>query len=210
MNANEIQAWFERNISLDTTVSSQQLLAHYEVHRDRYRTNTMVRWEHVVVNVDQCSSRNAAIANANYLKNKAMGLPVDPPAGFSRESVDIFTKGWTDVTAIDPMVIRDTLRSLRPGQVSKPIEDKNRIHVVRVLERQEQAVAPLQSVAEQIRKEILSERKQAMEVRVLSQLRAQSKIWTVFDSAAGGRKTEDNPSDQAREKEQNATPTSFE
>ena len=210
MNANEIQAWFERNVSLDTTVSSQQLLAHYEVHRDRYRTNTKVRWEHVVVNVDQCSSRNAAIANANYLKNKAMGLPVEPPAGFSRESVDIFTKGWSDVTAIDPMVIRNTLRSLRPGQVSNPIEDKNRIHVVRVLERQEQAVAPLHSVAEQIRKEILSERKQAMEVRVLSQLRAQSKIWTVFDSAAGGRKTEDNPSDQAREMEQNAIPTSFE
>ena len=51
-----------------------------------------------------------------------------------------------------------------------------------MLERQEDRFIPLPLAADRIVSEILSERRTASELRFLSQVRAQSKIWTVFDT----------------------------
>jgi len=183
LNSSEIRSWFEHNVNIEQSISPSEILAYYEVHRDQFRAGAKARWEQIHIDIDQCDSRADAIAVATYLMSMANRIKVESPAAFHRDLVNTKTQGWSDCSTSEPALLRSSLRTLKIGQISQPIEDGDRVYLVRVLERQNETVKPLSAVADQVKKEILAERKRSAEMRLLAQLRAQSKIWTVFDSA---------------------------
>ena len=178
----EIQSWFERRLQLDTQISSQELLAYYEINKEKFRTPQKVRWERLTVKTDECSSREAALAIATYLRNRSLRMDVEPPAEFSRDKIETQTNGWTDLNSVKLESERTAIKQLQPGQVSNTIESADGVHLVRLLERQGEGYQPITSVVEQIRSAILADRRRAAELRLIGTLRAQSQIWTVFDS----------------------------
>ncbi len=178
----EIQSWFERRVPIDTNISSQELSAYYEVHRNRFRTPMRVRWEHITVHIEECSNRESATAIATYLRNRVLGLEVVPPSELSRDKMLLQTNGWTDVATVEPVLFRPSLKQLQAGQISQIIETPDELHLIRVLERQDEGYVPLPTVAEPIRNDILNDRRRAAELRLIAQLRSQSRIWTVFDT----------------------------
>jgi hypothetical protein len=183
LSPQEIQAWFERRIQIAPDVSSQELLAYYEVNRERYRVPLRLRWEQISVLIDECSNRESANGIAAFLRNRALGVPVEPPTDFSKDKIETEIHPWTEMTSVDPAPLRSALRNLQPGQVSQAIDSQGKLHLLRVLERQEEGYLPLPFVVDRIRIEILGERKRSAELRLIGQLRSQSQIWTVFDAA---------------------------
>lgn len=182
LSPQEIQAWFERRIQIAPDVLSQELLAYYEVNRERYRVPMKLRWEQISVLVNECSNRESANKIAAFLRNRALGVPIEPPTDFSKDNIETEIHQWTEITSVDPAPLRSALRNLQPGQVSQAIDAKGKLHLLRVLERQEEGYLPLPVVVDRIRVEILSERKRTAELRLIGQLRSQSQIWTVFDA----------------------------
>jgi hypothetical protein len=182
LSPEEAQAWFERHIQFDTQISPQELLAYYEINKEKFRLPQSVRWERVTVKTERCSSHESALAIASYLRNRSLGINVEPPAEFSKDKVETQISGWSDVSSIQSDGERSALKLLQPGQVSSIIESSEGLHLVRLLERHDDGYQPISSVADGIRNEILMNRKHAAELRLIGQLRSQSKIWTVFDS----------------------------
>lgn len=185
----EIQSWFERRLQLDAQISSQELLAYYEVNKEQFRTPQRVRWERLTVKVEECSSREAALAIATYLRNRSLRMDVEAPAEYSRDKIDTQTNGWTDLASIKLESERNALKQLQPGQVSSAIESSEGVHLIRLLERQGEGYQPVTAVVDLIRSAILADRRRAAELRLMGQLRSQSQIWTVFDSPT--RSTQD-------------------
>ena len=177
----EIQAWFERQLKLDMSISSQQLLAHYEVNRERYRLPIRLRWECSRVLVDRCENREEALAVAAYVRNRAIGGQMAAPTGLSREQVSAETHEWSELEHIEPPQVRNALRNLQNGQVSSILEQEDQLLLLRMLERSEAEYLALPVVADRIRSEILVERRETAEMKFLAQLRADSNISTVFD-----------------------------
>ncbi|MEQ1827655.1 MAG: peptidylprolyl isomerase, partial [Pirellula sp.] len=188
-SAQEIQAWFESRLHVDAQITSQELFAYYEIHREQFRIASRVRWERMTVKVDECSTHDVAVAIAAYLRNRSLGIAVDPPAEFSRDKIDVHTHGWTEVESVKPSFERSALKHLPIGQVSNTMESDGDLHLLRVLERHEDGYLPLPTVVDRIRNEILSERKRAAEFRLIGLLRSQSQIWTVFDSPIQSNKS---------------------
>lgn len=186
----EIQSWFERQLQLETTISSQELLAHYEINKEKFRIPTRVRWERLSVKIADCSSHEVAFAIATYLRNRTLGINVEPPPEYSRDKVETKTNGWTDLASIKSESERTALKQLQPGQVSNTLESSEGLHLVRLLERQDEGYESISSVVDRIRSEILIERKRAAEFRLIAQLRSQSEIWTVFDSPIPSNKVQ--------------------
>ena len=178
----EIQSWFERRLQIDTQISSQELLASYEINKEKFRVPQRVRWERLTVKTEACSTHEVALAIATYLRNRSLGSNVEPPHEFSREKIESQTYGWTELASVRTEGERSALKQLQPGQVSNVIETSDGLHLVRLLERHEEGFQPITSVVDRIRNEILVERKRAAEFRMIGQLRSQSQIWTVFDS----------------------------
>lgn len=189
MSPEEIQAWFERRIAIDANIPSSEILAHYEVHKDRFRVPARVRWERASVVLDECPNREVGLKIANYLRNRSAGIQVETPAEFARDRVEMQTYGWTELASLEPVAVRATLKQLPAGQVSTLVETPDEIHVLRVLERQDEGYFPLPAVADRIRSDIINERKKAAGLRAIAQLRSQSQIWTVFDVPAASTGT---------------------
>ena len=187
----EIQSWFERRLQLDTQISSQELLAYYEIHKEKFRSPQRVRWERLTVKGQACSNHESALAIATYLRNRSLGLDVEPPAEFSRDKIEIQTNGWTDLANIKLESERSALKQLQPGQISNTIESSDDVHLVRLLERQGEGYQPVTSVVDLIRNAILADRKRAAELRLIGQLRSESQIWTVFDPPIRSNKDQD-------------------
>lgn len=178
----EAQKWFERNLYYEKLISSQELLAYYEVNKERFRLPSRVRWERITVKAEKCSSRQAAFEIAAYLRSRALGVTVNPPAEFSKEKIESQIGGWTELASIPSETERLALKQLRPGGISNPVETRDGWFLVRLLERSDDGYQPVALVADRIRYEILAERKRAAELRLIGTLRSQSQIWTVFDS----------------------------
>ncbi len=178
----EIQSWFERRLQMDTQISSQELLAYYEINKEKFRVPQKVRWERLTVKNEVCSTHEVAFAIATYLRNRSLGINVEPPAEFSRDKVATQTNGWTELASINSESERSALKQLQPGQISNTFESSEGMHLVRLLERQGEGYQPITSVVDRIRSEIIMDRKSAAEYRLIGQLRSQSQIWTVFDS----------------------------
>ncbi len=182
LSPEEIQSWFERRLQIDTQISSQELMAYYEVNKEKFRTPQRVRWERLTVKLEECSSHEAALAIATYLRNRSLRMDVEPPVEYSRDKIETQNNGWTDVASIKLESERSALNQLQPGQVSSTIESSDGVHLIRLLERQGEGYQQVTAVVESIRNAILADRRRAAELRLMGQLRSQSQIWTVFDS----------------------------
>lgn len=182
MPPSEVELWFDKNLPLDHFVSATEISSYYEVNLPRYQSATRVRWEKVSVSVDQSGSLEAATRIATFLIHKANGTPVTPPAEMNADCVETEVFGWTDLGEDMPARLTTPLSQLPIGAVSQVIQENRHLVLLRVLERREAEKLPLSVVAESIRQEILQQRRETAEAKLIAQLRGRSRIWTVFDA----------------------------
>lgn len=182
VSPSEVELWFTKNLPLDHFVSATEISSFYEVNMPRYQSPTKVRWEKVSISVELSGSLDAATRIATFLTHKANGTPVAPPSEMNADCVETEIFGWTDLGDDMPSRLAMPLSQLPVGAVSQIIQEKGNLILLRVLERRDAEKLPLSAVAESIRQEILQQRRETAEAKLIEQLRGRSRIWTVFDA----------------------------
>jgi hypothetical protein len=177
-------AWLKGNIRVDETVTQEQLIACYRANWTRFEQPAAVRYEQLTAPVDRFASRDEAKAAIEVMRNRALGIP-QPPFGTSRtKAVEAKTFDWTRKDQIPSARIAQMLFTMPIGAISEVIEGTDGWRVLRVLERHGAGPAPLESVADAVRLEILRERHDYLEEAYMRQLRGRARIWTAFDQSS--------------------------
>jgi hypothetical protein len=177
-------AWLKGNIRVDETVTQEQLIACYRANWTQFQQPAAVRYEQLMAPMDQFASRDEAKAAIEYLRNRSLGIP-QPPFGANRtKAVEARTFDWTRKDQVPSARIAQALFTMPIGAISEVIEETDGWRVLRVLERHGAGPAPLASVAQEVRQEILRERRDYLEEAYLRQLRGRARIWTAFDQSS--------------------------
>jgi hypothetical protein len=177
-------AWLKENLRVDETVSEVQLAACYRANMPMFRRPAEVRYEQLMAPMEKFSSRDEARSAIEYVRNRALGIP-QPPFGASRmKAVEAKTVDWTRKDQVPSPTLAKTLFTLPIGAISEVIEDEDGWRVLRVLERQVAGPAPLELVVEEVRRQIIKERREYLQESYLRQLRSRARIWTAFDPAS--------------------------
>ncbi len=185
----EIQSWIGRKIVFDTNIQPQHILAYYEINKQRYRVPARLRWERLSVIIDRCNNREHANTIMQYLRIRALGGSTPPPEEFTREAVESQSYDWMDLMEVESAAMQSILVDLPIGKLSHTMEHNHQLHLVRVLERTPADYLPLPVVADRIRSEILSERRELALAQFISQLRSQSQIRIALDPPSNSNKT---------------------
>lgn len=181
-STSEVRLWFERQVQADTYISATELASSYELNAPRFLTPARVRWERIIVYSDRCPSSDSASKFIEFLAARANGIETPPPAGFSPDFIETEVHGWTDISSQRATKYADLLRMIPVGKTSQVIREGNQLMLFRILERREESRIPLSEAAETIRAEILQQRREAAELKLLTKLWSQSRVWTVFDA----------------------------
>jgi hypothetical protein len=180
-SSSEIQLWFDRQVQADSYISATELASFYELNAPRFQTPARVRWERIIVDADSCPSPEAASKFIEYLAARANGIETSPPSDFSADLIETEVHGWTDVSSERSTSYAHLLRLIPVGKTSQVIRENNLLMLFRVLERREESRIPLSESADIIRSEIMQQRREAAELKLLARLWSQSRVWTVFD-----------------------------
>ena len=179
----EVADWFQRHTTPDPEVTLQELDEYYRRNYKRQDNSPRVRWERVSVYTDAFASRDDAWAAISAIRQRALGAKGTKPVSDPRQ-VETKIMAWTAAHQITSPLLRQTVQNLPVGQLSSILEEGGGFHVIRVLERQSAAQVALREMENQLRTEILEQRRLQAELRLLRELRANSRIWTVFQESS--------------------------
>jgi hypothetical protein len=173
--------WFERQVQADSYISATELASFYELNAPRFQTPPRVRWERIIVYANRCPSPDAASKIIEFLAERANGIESSPPSDFSPDWIETEVHGWTDVSSERSPGYANLLRQIPVGKTSQVIRENNQLMLFRILERREESRIPLSEAADTIRSEIMQQRREVAELKLLARLWSQSRVWTVFD-----------------------------
>lgn len=177
-------AWYEEALPVEEEISMLELTQYYQENQGRFQTPARVRWERISAFVGGFRSREEAFAVMQSFRARAQGFPV-AEVPFSRQVVQIDTMEWTTRGDVESKVVGDTLFSLPVGKLSPILDEGDKLHLVRVLERQTAGTKPFEEVSDGLRAELLQRRVSEAERQYVARLRQVSQVATVFDSGPG-------------------------
>jgi hypothetical protein len=176
--------WLAHVARTEELVSRQELYHYYRTHSDRYRKPSAIRWEHTFAPYENFSRREQAEGAIQFLRNAALGMPNASSAPKNLGAVEARTYGWTQREDLPSPALGQWLFSMPMGKLSPAIHDEQGVHLVRVLEHRPAVQIPLEEAADEIRQEIVRQRRETAERAYLRTLRRQAQIWTLFDEGA--------------------------
>ncbi|MCY2995262.1 MAG: peptidylprolyl isomerase [Planctomycetota bacterium] len=173
--------WLRRQIDVPDTCSRQELFAHYRANFPKYQEATQFRWEQMSARFDRFASQEQAVAAIGYLRSSLLHEPSVPPQNVNLNALEVRTVASTDGEDLPGGVLAQALLTQPVGSVSPILRDVNGLHVVRVLQRIEPGVKPLEEVADAVRQGVLQERRELAMQTVLQGLRRRATIRTLPD-----------------------------
>lgn len=190
----QLPQWLAERLDVDTYVSMFELTRYYESQRERFLTPPQLRWERITVAKKMFAERDDARTVMTYLRSRALGKEVARPL-FDRRAVETETHDWTKLEDMASPQLGRVLFQMPVGVMSSIIEDEEFLHTVRVLEKHSAGTIAFDEVADTLRREIVAKRKSEAERLFVAQLRADARIWTVYDDeSAAARPSADRPS----------------
>ncbi|WP_437203922.1 peptidylprolyl isomerase [Planctomicrobium sp. SH664] len=181
------EQYVKSKIGEDSTVTRAELLEIYESKKQKaYAQPTRVKWQQLQIMVGPGSSKEAA-----QEKMAAAQARLKAGASFTEVvktcSEGPFAQGggewdWTQPESIAHPELRKALETLRAGETSGVISSPNSLQIVKILDRQEAGYKPFGDVQEEIRQEIIQERRVAKAKEVIDELMAKAEIEILFET----------------------------
>lgn len=186
---NVVQFWVRQQVNYEPEVTHEDMISYYQQHRAEFTTPGRVRWEELVVRFDQFPTREAAEAAIADMGNAVLteGRPLAEVAKAKSQGVTASSGGvrdWATRGSLASQVLNDALFVLPVGQMSRILADQRGLMIVRVLERQDDAVKSFHDAQGEIREKI---RKQKVEQQIqeyLAKLKQRIPVWTIYDGPA--------------------------
>ncbi|MES3006358.1 MAG: SurA N-terminal domain-containing protein [Pseudomonadota bacterium] len=144
----------------EVEVSDEGVLAQYEIERSASSAATQRRAAHILLEVNSTVSQEQAIAQATALKTRldqgedfaAVALEASNDTASAQSGGDI---GYSDGSAFPPE-LEEALATMEVGQVSSPVVSEFGVHLVKLTEYDVNEFAPLEEVADRIRRDLSS------------------------------------------------------
>jgi len=175
--------WVQEQMQSDLEITYSDLVSYYQANREEFNRKAETTWEHLMIRHSlQPSKRDgwAAIARmgnealtgsfAKVAKEKSHG-PTSAEGG----------RRTYPTKSILSSEIESAIKELPVGQMSPIIEDFRGFHIIRVVERRPEGIAPFLEVQDDIEKKIKLARAKVREDEYLAKLRRNFHVWTVFD-----------------------------
>lgn len=185
----ELAKFYERskaNEQLAPTVTRAQLIAEYNSRKKDYFVDEKVRWQQISVKYAQQGGKPEALNKMKEIIQKlATGESFETLAREYSNGPTASSGGnwdWMNPESYAESVISDNLKTLPERKISHVIEGKESYHLVRVLKRNQARTISFEEVQEDLKKELIQNRKKEAFEKVYEELRAQADIQTIFDS----------------------------
>lgn len=149
-------------------VSAEDIDVYYKTHQEEFRTPEMVKARHILVKVDKTApeeAKKAAKEKAEGLLKRLKGgedfakiaaeFSDDPGSKAKGGDLGFFPKGRM-VPEFEKAAF-----SLKPGELSDVVETPFGFHIIKVDEKKESTLEPLDKVKDKIRDKILADRRKA-------------------------------------------------
>ena len=159
-----MKEYLMKKVMKDVSVSEDDVKRYYNENEAKYTTPLQVRVRHMLIKVPFGSSseekkkaREKAEGILGWLKK---GERFEKLAEAYSEDLDSKAKGGElgyFSRGRMPKAFEDTAFSMKPGQVSEPIETDYGYHIIEVQDRKEARTIPLEEVKESIRKQLTDE-----------------------------------------------------
>jgi parvulin-like peptidyl-prolyl isomerase len=166
-------------------VTHQELLDYYQGHVADYYIPAKARFEILTVKFSNFSDRAAAQRAIVEMGNAVFfGAPFAAVAKKHSQEPRASDGGyydWVSPGGLASKPIDRAVFSLQVDRLSQIIEDDNGYHIVHVLERKEAGQVSFQEAQPDIKIAIENQRRAAEQQKYLADLRARSKVWTIFD-----------------------------
>lgn len=178
-------AMFQK-VGTNKDVSFDEMVAYYEENVEDFRVPTRSRWQQVTIRFDRFSNKfEAGQAIAQIGNDLFFGAPFEAVAKRSSHGSNAEEGGYYDWTQWGDFKIsreiNEAVFSLPPSELSQIIEDTEGLHIVRVIERQDEHVIPFREAQVSIKESIQTKRRTKAINEYLVNLQAEIPVWTIYD-----------------------------
>lgn len=168
-------------------VTHEDMLDYYKKHQAEYYIPAKARFEMLTARFSRFNGdKNAAKEHIIAMGNAVIlgGTPF--PAVARKQSHDPHSDegglyDWVTPGGLASKPIDQAIFTIEVDKLSQIIEDDQGYHIVHVLERKPAGQVAFEEAQENIRKSIDSARKTAEQQKFFAELKARTKVWTIYD-----------------------------
>jgi parvulin-like peptidyl-prolyl isomerase len=177
--------WIRKEVNYDPEVTHQEMLDYYQEHREEYLVKGRVNWEELAVRFDKFATKDAAYQAIAQMGNDVFaGRPFAEVAKASSQGITADqggARGWTNQGSLASETLDGVLFTMRPGTLSRILEDDRGFCIVRVIAREDASYKNFVDVQTEIRDKIKKEKVDRGVKEYLAKVRSQTPVWTIFD-----------------------------
>jgi parvulin-like peptidyl-prolyl isomerase len=173
------------NINMKPEVSHDEMLTFYDDNLEKYDFPSRAKFEVLMVMKSKFESKDEAYAaickmgDEVYFGANFAAVAKRESQGFNAEKGGKFE--WTPQGALASKALEEAIFTIELRKLSKVIEDNRGFYIVRVLEREEAGRKAFSDVQEEIRKEIVRDKQKKQYTELMTRIKDETRIWTVFD-----------------------------
>lgn len=159
-----VRYFLSQKVQTEPTVNLDEMLAYYEEHREDYHRDARCRWEELMLRFDRCSDRERAKEQMVEIGNQVVyGATFAAVAEKSSHGFTAHRGGaydWTTKGSLVNKTIDTALFELPLNELSDIIESDLGLHIIRVIEREDERFVPFVDVQIEIKEKLASEKRE--------------------------------------------------
>jgi hypothetical protein len=173
-------------------VTHEEMLDYYEKHQAEYYIPAKARFEILTARFSRFGGDKQAAQNHIVMMGNEVLLGGVPFAAVARKhsqephASEGGKYDWVTPGGLASKPVDQAIFSIEVDKLSQVIEDDLGYHIVHVLERKPAGRVSFLEAQEDIRKAIESARRSAEQQKFFAELKARTKIWTIYDSPVDG------------------------
>jgi hypothetical protein len=193
------QQVIQQKIDTDPEITHADMLDYYHEHTDDYAIPAKARWEQLMVRFDKFATKEEAWRAIGALGNRVYlgGAPLYAVAKENSQGFNSDKGGyhdWTNKGSLASDKLDQAVFSMPVGRLSRIIESKIGLHIVRVIERRDGDHIPFTEAQVEIKKKLRDEKVEKATKEYIASLRSDIEVWTIFDEKESTASTENDTS----------------
>ena len=164
-----------QKLKVDTDIRHEELLDYYHANLDSYKNKARVRWEELAVRYSKTPDRAEARRLITELGNEVVyGAPFEAVAKRASQGFTASEGGqhdWIGKGALVYTEVEEALFTIPVGQLSEIIESRDGLHIVRVVEREEDTITSFSEAQAGIEEKIVEKKRSGKFQEHLTMLR---------------------------------------
>ncbi len=184
--------YIRSKVEKDPNVTIAEINEYYETHRSNYQHAARARWEQLSVIFAKVPSRDVANTAIWEMGREAYYGGNLQAVAREKSQEPFASKGglheWTEKGSLASAILDEQVFSLPVFEMSQIIEDSDGLHIIRVLEREEEGITSLVDVQDEIRAKLRQQKINASQTKVMEAMRDRVPVWSLFPEDIPGAK----------------------